>query len=468
MINVGLHGTDVVTVRNVWSADGSPGGEGAGWRDVTNTLVADVSNRGVPEKRELSSTMSDDSNYADLMGDATRRGGNQAGVRQYNERLIMALVREAGALSKAEIARITRLSSMTVTTIVNKLLEEGLVRKKEVIRGRMGQPSTPIELAPDGAISIGMKIGRRSLDLLALSFDRSVVVKKTVTYDALDSRKFSGLIAEAFDRLFASLSDLQRSRLVGVGVAAPTAIEAGEAVIGDPGGSVPRLREKELLGHVEEASGLSAVVLNDATAACLAEIDFSRDQRNRSMIYFYVSTLIGGGVVLEGNLITGRTGNAGAVNAVPLGISGGAKSGPPAQLIEAASLNRLETIAERQGVPIGVFREDGGPASALDEAAWACFDEWCDLAADALAHAAISGTSFIEAESVVIDGVLHRVLLDRLIARIGERIPRYNLEGINLPEFRAGSIGFDARALGAALVPMYEQFAPDNKVVLKR
>src|SRR5690606_13593829 len=104
--------------------------------------------------------------------------GNQVGLKQYNERLILSLIREAGALSKADIARITHLSSQTVTIIVNRLLKAGLLRKKEVIRGLIGQPSTPIEINPDGAISIGVKIGRRSLDLLALSFDRHVVVRK--------------------------------------------------------------------------------------------------------------------------------------------------------------------------------------------------------------------------------------------------------------------------------------------------
>ena len=411
--------------------------------------------------------MSVDSTFGAFLDDETHRGGNQIGVKYYNERLILSLIREAGSLPKADIARITRLSAQTVTTIVNRLLKVGLLRKKEVIRGRIGQPSTPIEIAPDGAISIGVKIGRRSLDLLALSFDRRVVVKKSFGYDALSGNLVSELMGTAFDSLMGALSNVQRSRLIGVGIAAPTAIEAGEAVIGDPGGTSPRWREADLIARVEETSGLKAVVLNDATAACLAEIDARRDSRNRSMVYFYVSTLIGGGIVLQGNIVAGRTGNAGAVGAIPLALATKSRKSKPAQLIEATSLNRLEDLAVGRKLPVSMFREDGGSVAELDARVLDCFDEWCDLAADALAFAAISGTSFIEADSVVIDGVLLRPLLDRLIARVQERVASYNLEGIIIPEFRIGSIGFDARAIGAALIPLNEQFAPDNKVVLK-
>ena len=398
---------------------------------------------------------------------ATRRGGNQLGIKQYNERLILSLIRQAGALTKADIARITHLTPQTITTIVNRLLKEGYLRKKAVIRGRIGQPSTPVEIAPDGAISVGMKIGRRSMDLVALSLNGRVVAKNSTAYEHLDASVVLDLVEPCFDRLKRELSEAQLSRLVGVGIAAPTALERGIPVIGDPGGDKPRLREAELVARVEEVSSLSTMVLNDATAACLAEMDKAHEHREGSTIYFYLSTLVGGSIVINGSLITGRTGNAGAVGAIPIELASHVMKGKPCQFIEVASLNRLEAIAARNHVPPQCFREDGGSPSAIDQKVLACFDEWCDLAADALAFASISGTSFIEAQNVVVDGVILRPLLDRLISRIKGCMDNYKLEGITPPEVRAGTIGFDARSIGAALLPLQDQFAPDNRVVLK-
>ena len=93
------------------------------------------------------------------------RGGDQSGMRAYNRRMILNLIRQSGALPKAEIARATGLSAQAVSVIVNELLRDRLVRKEERVRGRVGQPHTPISIDPDGALSVGLKIGRRSLEL---------------------------------------------------------------------------------------------------------------------------------------------------------------------------------------------------------------------------------------------------------------------------------------------------------------
>ena len=98
------------------------------------------------------------------------RGGDSTGLRAYNERLMITAIRQAGALSKAEIARTTGLSGQAATVIVNSLLDEGLLVKREKVRGRVGKPFTPIALNPEGAFSIGVKIGRRSLEALLVDF----------------------------------------------------------------------------------------------------------------------------------------------------------------------------------------------------------------------------------------------------------------------------------------------------------
>jgi hypothetical protein len=46
------------------------------------------------------------------------RGGSQSGVRLYNERLVLSLIRRYGSLPKAEIARVTGLSAQTASVIV--------------------------------------------------------------------------------------------------------------------------------------------------------------------------------------------------------------------------------------------------------------------------------------------------------------------------------------------------------------
>ena len=52
-------------------------------------------------------------------------GANQTGVRVYNERLLLSLVRRFGQLSKIEVARMTGLSVQSTSAIMNRLQQVG-------------------------------------------------------------------------------------------------------------------------------------------------------------------------------------------------------------------------------------------------------------------------------------------------------------------------------------------------------
>ena len=69
------------------------------------------------------------------------RGSNQSGMRAHNERLVLSLLRQHGALAKSDIARITGLSAQTVSVIMRALEQDGLLMRGEPVRGRIGQPS---------------------------------------------------------------------------------------------------------------------------------------------------------------------------------------------------------------------------------------------------------------------------------------------------------------------------------------
>ena len=102
------------------------------------------------------------------------RGTNQIGVRLYNERLVLSLIRRHESLPKAEIARLTGLSPQTITVIMRALEADGLVVKRGRQRGKVGQPSVPFALNPDGAMSLGIKVGRRSADIILMDFTGTV------------------------------------------------------------------------------------------------------------------------------------------------------------------------------------------------------------------------------------------------------------------------------------------------------
>src|SRR3990172_4575674 len=79
------------------------------------------------------------------------RGSSQSGVRLYNERLALSLIRRHGELPKAEIAKLTGLSAQTVSVIVRQLEADGLLTRNKPLRGKVGQPLLPFSLNPPPA-----------------------------------------------------------------------------------------------------------------------------------------------------------------------------------------------------------------------------------------------------------------------------------------------------------------------------
>ena len=94
------------------------------------------------------------------------QGSNSVHVRQGNERVILGLLRRLGTAAKADLARHANLTANTIGQIVQDLETAGLVRSDGKRQGERGQPATLLRLDPQGACSIGVKTGRRSLDTI--------------------------------------------------------------------------------------------------------------------------------------------------------------------------------------------------------------------------------------------------------------------------------------------------------------
>lgn len=392
--------------------------------------------------------------------DTNRSGSNQVGVKQFNERLILDIVSTNKGLSKADITRITGLSAQTVTTIVNRLIDEELLKKGDVIKGKVGQPSTIIELDNNGATAIGIKIGRRSADILLVGLAAEVERRHSLSYNYPNPVELFKWIGSTVAKLIDELPNAQVAKLIGIGIATPFDLDGWEGVINAPKGEMSKWKDIDVASEVERLTGQKTFLLNDATAACLAELRTSRDRQESSFLYFYVGTFLGGGIVLDGKIYNGIHGNAGSVGSMPTSLSNGEH---PMQMVSAAAIHTLEVMAIKAGLPRNAFDND----EPLDLARKEVFAVWSTEASNALAFAIVSGQSFFDLGNIVIDGSIRRDLLETLIDKIEQSFARYDLQGLKVPNIRAGYLGNDARAIGGSLLPLQQRFGLDQSLILK-
>jgi len=392
-------------------------------------------------------------------GVAVQRGTNQAGMRAHNERLVLSLVRRNGALSKTEIARSTGLSTQTVSVIMRQLEADRLLRREAPRRGRVGQPLVPLSLDPDGAYFIGAKVGRRSLEVVLVDFVGAIRHRMIRPHAFPKPGEIVAAIRVEVGRC-AATPGIDSERIAGLGIAVPFELWNWAEEIGAPAEAMGAWRHADIRGELAALLPYPVYLQNDATAACGAELAFGAHSGLLDYIHFFVGAFVGGGLVLNGSLFTGRTGNAAALGSMPVPDG----RGGTVQLIDRASLVLLERRVVEAGLPVDALYDAGADWSPFEPQ----LEAWIAGAARGIAHAVAAAAAIIDFEAAVIDGAMPESVRERLVARVAAELSRLDLSGIEPPALRAGTIGPSARALGGASLPLFDRYLLDQHALAPR
>ena len=219
-----------------------------------------------------------------------------------NERAILSLIRAAGAIAPAEIARRTGLSAQSATTITRNLTSAGLIARGEPLRGRVGKPSTPLTIRAEGAFAYGVSVGRRVLEVTLIDLTGGVLARRETRYPYPTPSGVVDFAAAAIAEIDAAQDDEARARVTGVGVGAPAHLWEWLEVVGGPEAEMDAWRGFDLSTALTAATGFDAQGINDATGACAAELAFGRGAELRDFAYIHVGSFAGGGVALDGRL----------------------------------------------------------------------------------------------------------------------------------------------------------------------
>ena len=397
----------------------------------------------------------------------TRKGSNSVRVRRYNERVVLEALQRLGKASKAELARSANLTPQAVATIVDSLATMGLVQIDGKRSGLVGQPSTLYAPAPEGAFSIGLHVGRRALEAVLVDFTGKTLRRETSDYEYPEPAVVVDL-ADAYIRtLHASLPPPLRDRVVGAGVAIPYFLGGWTRELGMPPSITAAWEAIDFATALQRRTSLRLFLENDASSAATAEVAYGIGRHTRDFIYLFLSTFVGGGLVIAGSLETGPHGNSAAFGPYPVRPSSLSSVPPPKGpfeiLLRRASVYVLTNHLRTNGVPIRRAQE----LVELGDGAEPYLSEWIADCADALAQAIVGAIAVVDVSAIVIDGILPPAILQRTVKAVSDRFEEVVPEGLVTPLIRVGTVGSLAAAVGAAVLPLYAMFAPDSDVLVK-
>lgn len=388
-------------------------------------------------------------------------GSNLSRVRAHNERLVLSLIREE-PLARAQIARRTGLSPQTITQITRALSSDGLIDTGKPIKGKVGQPSVPLTLKADGAFFMGLKVGRRSAELITMNFVGEVVIRSQEMYPYPTPEIIVQFLRKEIPLTKKYLGPKATNRLHGLGIAMPYEIWDWSDKLDAPKQVMEQWRTFDFHEALSSFTDLPVFIDNDVTAACGAELTFGHGRHHSEFAYFFIGFFIGGGLVLNDSVYRGRSGNAGAFGSLPVvdenGING------LSQLIDTSSIHLFESkVLKGSDSTTDYLLHDSDIWFSETES----LDAWIEKLIHSLAMAIVSINSIVDVGVIIIDGGFPASIRERIVTNTREVLETLETKGVHIPDVIAGKVGHEARALGAARLPLFSRFLLDETVLTK-
>ena len=258
-------------------------------------------------------------------------------TKQHNRDLVLKTIFNHESISRAEIARVTKLTRATVSDMVANLVDEGLVEEIGYGESIGGKAPILLSLVADARYLVGLNLAQDK-------FIGSVVnllgeIKETVEFpvDESDGEQALQLIYKILDQL----TESEWKPIVGIGIGTPGLVNTREGVVVNAVNL--DWQDLPLARLLETRYSLPITVLNDSQATAIGEFVYGDGHHSEdNLIVVTVKHGIGAGILINGSLFQGDGGGAGEIGHVVVQENG--------TLCRCGKHGCLETVASARAV----------------------------------------------------------------------------------------------------------------------
>ncbi len=236
---------------------------------------------------------------------------------------VIDAIRGGNQTSRVDLVKLLASNPATISTIVRELIVDGLVAETGRAPSTGGKPRVLLSLVPESRYAVGVSLDQSGISYVVANLD-GAIIGRLRRPGAGDARP-----ADVVERIGMELMSLVHrvgvdpGKLLGVGVVSPGPITGAQGMALTPP-AMQAWRDYPLADALQDATGLRVLVENDASAAAVGEYWAGPAAASRCFAALYMGTGIGSGLVIDGRLHRGVSGNTGEIghNCVDL-------SGPP-------------------------------------------------------------------------------------------------------------------------------------------
>ncbi|WP_352431144.1 ROK family transcriptional regulator [Pyrinomonas sp.] len=232
-------------------------------------------------------------------------------MRAHNAQRVLRAVRKLGTVSRAELARATRLSPPTVSALVERLLKAGLLEERGEGVSNGGRKPQLLGFNAGCGVVVGANIGTSSIQLAVADMNGRILQKRTLEgISDVRPRRLLRRLAAATRRI---LGEQIKAPLFAVAVGAPGMTDVARGVVIEAA-NLKGWANVEVRAMLSEQLGAPIIVDNDVNLAALGEQWCGRARGVHNFVFIWMDAGIGAGIVIEDRLHRGHRWHAGEIS----------------------------------------------------------------------------------------------------------------------------------------------------------
>ncbi|MCI1680082.1 MAG: ROK family protein [Ewingella americana] len=234
-------------------------------------------------------------------------GKGPALLRHYNEKRVLAYLRQQKISSRLDISRALALSKNTISLIVDDLLALGYVEEQGVAQtSSIGRPKIHVALKPSAIKAAGIMIERHRLHWMVCDYFSDIIASQTHSLDTSDPQQVLVTIASYCQQL-----QQEYPELVGIGVGFPGIVEQQAGILHVS--SHLGWGEVSLQPLLSGSTSAPVAVWNNVKAAALIARQGEISSEDEICFYLRIGEGIGGALLTEHGVYSGGSWTAGEV-----------------------------------------------------------------------------------------------------------------------------------------------------------
>lgn len=236
-----------------------------------------------------------------------RRTGDLKLIQELNRSIVLDTIRQYGPISRVEISKKLNISPTTVTSAVNELIHEGLVREDGIGASSGGRKPILLRFDPNCYTLIGVSIRYSTITIAEMNLEAQILRKEIFSTHSLYGEAVADFIIEKL-KCFLN-SDDSYKKCIGISVITQGLVDYDKGVIRyNPKLKMQNVPLKKIL---KTQFDLPTWLDNDTNAYILAEKYFGAHQNIQNMIYIEIGEGVGAGIFVNGTIFRGASGSAG-------------------------------------------------------------------------------------------------------------------------------------------------------------